>query len=70
MYNGWTNWETWITVTWAVYDGVFSADELRQEVEALFSAIPQVGLARDLIDGAVKEINFEEIAKTFEDEEA
>ena len=69
MYNGWTNWETWNTALWFAGDAGYSAQELREIVEELFSAIPQVGLARDLITNVIREINFEEISKAFALEE-
>ena len=67
MYNGWTDWETWVAVLWLNPDGE-TADELRDFVDELAHDLPNAGLVRDLIEGSIREINFEEIERAFEPE--
>ena len=46
-YNGWTNWETWVVNLWI-------DNEWMPEIE---------GLYLDLLNGAMREINWHEIAR-------
>ena len=70
MYNGWTNWETWVTVTHLEdIDDHYEAGELRELIETGFG----IGLLEDLkeqfIGNALDQVNYEEIARAFADEQ-
>jgi hypothetical protein len=76
-YNGWTNYETWVVNLW--YDDAFTdvsedyrddvnglADHIRDTVE---EGLPEVkGLASDLLNAAMGEVNWYEIAQGYIDE--
>jgi len=79
-YNGWTNSETWLVNLWIgdllaemQDDGEeVSADYVEQLVDEMVSAATEEdanGLVTDLLYGAVREINFHEIASHYQDED-
>lgn len=74
-YSGWANLETWNCNLW--YDDVF-ADEARTETaeslaeiidgvvrENELAGIPRSGLARDLLEQSLSEIDWREIAEAY-----
>ena len=77
-YNGWTNYETWLTALWIDNDR-YLAEELQgasaetlkdwyhHQIDVLF---PQGdGLFSDILNAHSREVNWEEIAEHYEVEE-
>lgn len=77
-YNGWTNYETWATNLHM--DGVFHdyAEEYRDNIDAFADFIQEAvkenigldnmtGLAADLMNAAMSEVNWHEIAQGYLD---
>ena len=72
-YNGWTNYETWNVKLWMDNDGVnidlfgknLEAYELSQAIKGYFEEnTPTVtGVYADLLNGALSEVNWYEIAE-------
>jgi len=76
-YNGWTNYETWLAETWhgdGFYNDVQAAkaegdskreiaDMLKGFYESAADMIDAKGFFGDIIDNAIKEINWEEIVE-------
>lgn len=77
-YNGWKNKETWLVNLWLGYtlsmyaeDGVeITPDYIEELVEELVDAeVSQNGLVADLLNCALGEIDYHEIAEHYETEE-
>jgi hypothetical protein len=83
-YNGWKNWETWVTNLWhgdsitEHYLEMFregnltnpvEADDVKDYVESLlpFMSIPENGFVTDLVNGAMSEVDWQEIADHVEE---
>ena len=84
-YNGWKNWETWVTNLWhgdsitEYYLELFregnltnpvEADDVKDYVESLLPfmwSIPENGFVTDLVNGAMSEVDWQEIADHVED---
>ena len=69
-YNGWSNRETWLISLWATEYGIdlagLSAAEIEAEVELMVSEdMPSTGLVADLLQGALAEIDYRELAAAF-----
>ena len=68
-YNGWTNWETWVTNLW--YDGFEGFDfESAEEIEGLVTdqlGADNAGLKQDFITAALAEVNWEEIFEGYKE---
>lgn len=74
-YNGWSNWETWNCNLW--YDGAFAEEARTETAESLadiiedavredeLANIPHSGLARDLLEQSLDEIDWLEIAEAY-----
>ncbi len=74
-YNGWTNWETWNCNLW--YDDFFvdeartqTAEDLAEYIENFvrgveFFGVPNSGLARDLLEQSLSEVDWLEIAEAY-----
>ena len=65
--NGWTNWETWVTVTFLEDLDGFAADEIQEIVEEILGE--HDGLLGDIVTAHIQEVDFEEIAAAFKDDE-
>lgn len=73
MYNGWTNWETWLT-NLHILDGLtardingsrtVTADEVRDYVEEIIEIgeSQRVGIVADIIGGFMSEVDWRELA--------
>lgn len=65
-YNGWTNRETWLCNLW-IGDALYDLESVTPEtVEALVYSMAEVGLEglmSDLLNSAISQINFYEIAE-------
>jgi hypothetical protein len=77
-YNGWTNKETWLVNLW-LGDGFammnaegesVSADFVREVLDDYLAGNVIGGLTEDLIQCALGEINFHEIASHYQTEES
>jgi len=81
-YNGWTNYETWLVNMWfgdcfaAMQEdtGNMSADALEDFVMEMLESegnIPQYGFAADIMNAALREVDWDELAEHYavEDEE-
>ncbi len=74
-YNGWTNYATWIVNLW--YDDYFNdvAEDYRDDVSGLadyirdtieeWENLPTTGLLADLVNAALSEVNWYEIAEHY-----
>jgi hypothetical protein len=72
-YNGWTNWETWLT-NLHILDGLtardingsrtVTADEVRDYVEEIIEIgeSQRVGIVADIIGGFMSEVDWRELA--------
>ena len=83
-YNGWTNYETWVTALW-IEDGSYNyrcelceaaknqsdnptshlAETIKDWIEGLNPLADKAGLFSDLINAALNEVNWHEIAENF-----
>lgn len=80
-YNGWTNYETWLAKLWlgdllaqhAEHGADITADHVREIVDEMAFAMcdgPDAsGLMNDLLNSALQEINYDEIASHYVREE-
>ena len=80
-YNGWSSYETWLVNVW-IGDSLaawrdegeeVTADYVQELVDEMVSAATEEdanGLVTDLLYGAVREINFHEIASHFQETNA
>ena len=66
-YNGWTNWETWITRCW--YDDLdgMDADAIEELVRMDVETKETHGLAHDFLEISLGLVNWQEIADAFEE---
>lgn len=79
-YNGWANYETWLTYCWltndqesynqlnkltAKYQGYVLEDAIKDMVENMVSLeiANKASLTTDLVNSAISEVDFREIAK-------
>ena len=78
-YNGYTNKETWLVNLWlsenldtmaGTSEGVTPEDIEDLVAELIDEQVDQYGFVRDLMQCAVAEVNFAEIAKHYQTEEA
>lgn len=87
-YNGYTNYETWVTSLWidndqklneelkeicAVADlaedsKIYLADSLKEWIEEIYTSTEMEGLLKDLLNSAMENINWIEIANSYIDE--
>jgi len=76
-YNGWTNYETWLVNLW--YGDIFadmqndgddtSADALQDFVLDMMAndgALPESGFAADILNAALREVDWEDLASHYE----
>ena len=82
-YNGWTNYETWAVNLWIDNDGmdeevrerVSGLDEYRagkaiqEMIEELNPLADEASMFSDLLSGALSEVNWQEIAEHYLEEE-
>lgn len=84
-YNGWTNYETWLVALWLDNDegsynemhymarhskDVYSLmEQIKEMIEELNPLKDQANLFSDLLNGAISECNFYEIAEHYYEEE-
>lgn len=83
-YNGWKNYETWLTNLWHgdslndYYLDIFregnltnpvEADDVKDYIESLIfdDVLPESGFIADLVNGAMSEVDWREIASHVED---
>ena len=83
-YNGWKNYETWLTNLWHgdslndYYLEMFregnltnpvEADDVKDYIESLIfdDVLPESGFIADLVNGAMSEVDWREIASHVED---
>lgn len=83
-YNGWKNYETWLTNLWHgdslndYYLEIFregnltnpvEADDVKDYIESLIfdDVLPESGFIADLVNGAMSEVDWREIASHVED---
>ena len=83
-YNGWKNYETWLTNLWhgdslnEYYLELFregnltnpvEADDVKDYIESLIfeDVLPESGFIADLVNGAMSEVDWREIASHVED---
>lgn len=79
-YNGWTNYETWLVNMW--FGDVFadmqnegqdtSADALEAFVLEMLESdgqLPETGFAADIMNAALREVDWEDLASHYEAEE-
>jgi hypothetical protein len=75
MYNGWSNYETWLTALWVSDDlheysintlgGELDAEQTRNFVEEILSIPSQCvasAFASDLVNAALDKVNWQELA--------
>lgn len=78
--NGWTNYETWLVNLWLgdslcmdAEDGIdVTADYIRELVDGMASAACEEaanGLIAILLNGAIREVDFDEIASHYGEDE-
>ena len=79
-YNGWTNYETWLVNMW--YGDVFAdmqadgnainAEYIQSFVEEMLEsdgALPQYGFAADIMNAALREVDWDDLAEHYAVEE-
>jgi hypothetical protein len=79
-YNGWTNYETWLVNMW--YGDVFAdmqedgnaidAEYIQSFVEEMLEsdgALPQSGFAADIMNAALREVDWDDLADHYAVEE-
>ncbi len=77
-YNGWYNYETWLVSMW--FGDVFtdfdsrdvSAESFRDYVEEMLESdgmLPETGFAADIMNAALRSVDWREIAEHYETEE-
>ena len=84
-YNGWKNWETWVTNLWhgdsitEYYLEIFregnltnpvEADDVKEYIESFIfdcGNVPENGFVTDLVNGAMGEVDWQEIADHVEE---
>ena len=76
-YNGWTNYETWVVNLWLDNDGYYNNCEhrstdayqlgqmIRDDLEQLQPEV--TGLWADIINAAMREVNWKEIGASFKE---
>ena len=77
-YNGWSNYETWLVNLW--YGDYFNdlaedgeeidADRIESivtEFLAMDGHLPETGFAADIMNAALRNVNWEELASHYED---
>ena len=71
-YNGWTNYETW-RVNLEIFDGAedfnMAEFEMREFVEELIENDTKEGLARDYALAFLQDVNWQEIAEHYQQDE-
>ena len=71
-YNGWSNFETWQANLWLGEAGGFYGDDLAKDYleECLFfmAGAPVTGLAADIFNAWIREVNFAEISAALEED--
>lgn len=76
-YNGWTNYETWLVNMWygdvladMQNEGtVIDAEYIQSFVEEMLEsdgALPQYGFAADILNAALREVDWEDLASHYE----
>jgi hypothetical protein len=71
-YNGWTNYATW-RVNLEMFDGsedTWSADSAREFVEEIIYSTTDEGIARDYALAFIADVNWDEIAAHYQEEES
>ena len=76
-YNGWTNKETWLVNLWLGDDFVSQSEDgqliteafIRETVEYICESETKSGFLADMLNCALGEINYFEIAQHYEPEE-
>jgi hypothetical protein len=79
-YNGWTNYETWLVNMWfgdcfaAMQEdtGTISADALESFVMEMLDSeghLPETGFAADIMNAAIRQVDWEDLASHYEVEE-
>lgn len=79
-YNGWTNYETWLVNMW--YGDIFNdmaengetvdAEYIQSFVEEMLEsdgALPQYGFAADIMNAALREVDWDDLADHYRVEE-
>ncbi len=79
-YNGWTNYETWLVNMW--YGDIFNdmaengetvdAEYIQYFVEEMLEsdgALPQYGFAADIMNAALREVDWDDLAEHYRVEE-
>lgn len=75
-YNGWSNYETWLVNMW--YGDIFTdmanegeevtAEYMQDFVEQMLEtdgALPQYGFAADIMNAALREVDWEDLAEHY-----
>ena len=70
-YNGWTNFETWQAKLWiceagGLYDGM--DEQLLEEFLHEMAGTPETGLAADIFNDWIREVNLNEILENYAEE--
>jgi hypothetical protein len=78
-YNGWSNYETWLVNLWfgdifteMSDQGQLHSEMLREFVEEMLEsdgALPQYGFAADIMNAALRSVDWRELAEHYETEE-
>ena len=78
-YNGWYNYETWLLNLWygdylqevANENGGLDADQIETIVEEMLAdagELPENGFTADLINAALSQVNWEELAEHYNED--